>query len=328
MKKIRIGLILFSICLVGISCNAHSSSESTKTATCTSLLIASNTYTSPTITNTKTRLPSKTSTPAPTDTPSPTIPPTIVWSPMATLSMGEADQKIQDLLDNNAGCQLPCWWGITPGETSKIDTIRYLSSFTALTTVWGPSGNYQIGSVEPGKPIGDFLSSYKIFGDYGNIEYYFRDGLVYTISAYHGGGTGDKKVDTFQLSRILADYGVPEEMAVSAAPTAPGGPVFDIYLMDGHKGIYVHYVYYNVNISGNDLRVCPRNIGPEELLLWSPKTRTLSLADFFAPQNWPTVHQALGMDIESFQKLFKNPDNGVCIKTSVDIWMGQPAPTP
>jgi hypothetical protein len=327
-KKIRFSLILFLICMVGMGCNNHGSIDLNTTANYAPALVVSDTYANPVMTYTKTRIPSKTPTPTTTDTPSSTIPPTIVWTPLATLSLGEADQKIQTLLNNNAGCQLPCWWGITPGETSKIDTIRYLSSFTALTTVWGPPGNYQIGFVEPGSPIDDILSSYKIFGDYGNIEYYFQDELVYTISAYHGGGTGDKKVTTFQLSRILADYGVPDEMAVSAAPTAPGGPVFDIYLLYGQKGIYVHYTYYNVNISGNDIRVCPQNNGPEELLLWSPKTQALSLADFFAPSNWPTVQQALGMDIQSFQELFKNPNDGVCIKTSVDTWSEHPTSTP
>ncbi len=37
---------------------------------------------------------------------------------VTTLPTGEAQKMVQELLENNAGCRLPCWWGIVPGKTT------------------------------------------------------------------------------------------------------------------------------------------------------------------------------------------------------------------
>jgi hypothetical protein len=273
-------------------------------------------------------LPTETQTLEPPVTPTVTIPPTLVWTPLPTLEPDKAKIKVLDLLNYNAGCRLPCWWGITPGETSEVNAIQFLSSFTDLETSWGSPGREQSAPVEPGSIIGNLGSSYQVFGNYGNIEYTFRDGLVDTISAYHGGGTGDRRVDTYQLSRLLADYGKPDDLGIFADPTGPNGATLDLSLFY-HLGIYIHYLYFNVDFAGSNMRVCPQGIGPEELQLWSPRTSQFTFADFFSiPIILPTFKAATGIDMDTFYRLFKSPENRACLETPVNLWTSKSVATP
>jgi hypothetical protein len=68
----------------------------------------------PTRTATATLLPTFTPTPTPTATytPRPTVTPSL--TPLPTLDPDAAATLVLELLDNNGGCSLPCWWGATP----------------------------------------------------------------------------------------------------------------------------------------------------------------------------------------------------------------------
>jgi hypothetical protein len=321
-KQLLIAWGLLFILVTITSCQGSSKPIGNKTATVSSGPQV-NTLIPYTETSTASQLPTETQTQEPKITPTVTIPPTIVWTPLPTLEANKAEMQVLDLLNNNAGCRLPCWWGITPGETSTTNTVQFLSSFTDLDTSWGSSGHEQSGPVQPGSIIGDLGSSYRVFGDYGNIEYTFRDGFVDTISAYHGGGTGDHRVDTYQLSRILTSYGKPDEAVIFAAPTAPGGASLDLYIFYD-LGIFVHYLYFNVEFVGSNMRVCPQGIGPEELQLWSPKTRQLTL-DSYLPGTTPlpALQATIGVDLETFYRLYQSPENRACLETPTDLWMSK-----
>lgn len=68
--------------------------------------------------------PSLTNTPTQTVTPSP--------EPRPFPDQGELSDKdfVLHLLETNGGCELPCWWGIVPGETKWEDAERFLSNFS------------------------------------------------------------------------------------------------------------------------------------------------------------------------------------------------------
>jgi len=251
------------------------------------------------------------------------MPPTIFWTPLPTLSPEEAEIRVLDLLQHNAGCRLPCWWGITPGETSASAAIQFLSTFTHLWTALGAPGNEHYADVEQGSAIDSMVSSYQIFGNYGNIDYTFRGGVVDTISAYQGGGTDNHPAEMYQLSRILDSNGEPEEIWVSAAPNSPLGNTADLYLFYGKQGIFAHYVYYDLDIFGGKLRICPQGIGPEELQLWSSATNQFTTFEdyyFGHPISWPTLETAIGMDLETFYQTFKSSAGNLCFETPAKLW--------
>ena len=51
---------------------------------------------------------------------------TLSFLPLPTLNPEEEQATILTLLKSNNGCDLPCWWGITPGKTTKLDTEQIL----------------------------------------------------------------------------------------------------------------------------------------------------------------------------------------------------------
>ena len=64
-------------------------------------------------TYTLTQLPASTAslTPAPTVTPS--------WTPLPTTLPDDVQKMVEELLVTNRNCELPCYWGIVPGETKN-----------------------------------------------------------------------------------------------------------------------------------------------------------------------------------------------------------------
>ncbi len=51
------------------------------------------------------------------------------WTPGAKLPPDEVEKKIMSLYSNNGGCELPCWWGITPGKTTGAESLSLLAPF-------------------------------------------------------------------------------------------------------------------------------------------------------------------------------------------------------
>ena len=86
---------------------------------------------SPIITSsaTITLAPSPTPTPLPTATSTPVSKPTLTHAPRPTLgptlTNDEEQTLVLNLLQENGGCELPCWWGFTPGETAWATAERF-----------------------------------------------------------------------------------------------------------------------------------------------------------------------------------------------------------
>jgi hypothetical protein len=73
--------------------------------------------------------PTQTVAPTPRPTNTPTFTPTLTWTPLPTLPSQQTRAKIEELLETNGGCELPCWWGITPNETAWPETLHFLRPY-------------------------------------------------------------------------------------------------------------------------------------------------------------------------------------------------------
>jgi hypothetical protein len=271
---------------------------------------------------TPSRIKLRTSTPIATRTNSTKIP-TIIWTPLPTLSVQESISKASDLLMNNGGCLFPCWWGITPGKTSAVEAVQFLATFTDLGAVIGPPGNERSVTPAPGSAFNNIGSSYQIFGDYGNVDYTFQDGFVDTISANDGGGTGNQRPEIYDLSHILNTYNKPDEISFFAAPGSPAGNVADLYLFYGKQGFFVHYAYFDLKRDKNNVHICPQRIGPEELNMWAVQFHHYSsLQDYYfhTTISRPSLEQATGMNSESFYQNFKTIGSNRCFDTPIALW--------
>ena len=48
------------------------------------------------------------------------------WTPTISSTNVEGQKLVQELLENNGGCKLPCWWGFTPGKTTWVEARQIL----------------------------------------------------------------------------------------------------------------------------------------------------------------------------------------------------------
>jgi hypothetical protein len=158
---------------------------------------------SPSLSSSFTQTPSTTPTsrPAPsrtmTLTPKPTA--TTTWTPLPTLAYAEARAMVRDLLENNGGCKLPCWWGIVPGETDWSSAKQCLSQFTTV-----------------GEGQKHWFSEYS-----GIMQYTMWSAYQYRLGSLTGGGGimvkngGIQRLlittgtSAYRLSQLLKEYGKP-----------------------------------------------------------------------------------------------------------------------
>jgi hypothetical protein len=255
----------------------------------------------------------------PVPTASPTNSPAATWTPLPTLTMREAQEKISSLDSDNGGCQLPCWWGISPNKTTWEEAIHFLESFT------------QIRQAENGSFLENGESHYTTY-----FEVYYdipdetasrrilvsgQDGLVTGLTVFP-----PDTAQNYQLHQILRLLGEPRQIYVSAQPDTQTKQLLParIILDYGNLGVLVSYEF-PVRRSGENLEICPRSVGGR-LALQDPNfqdSRALSIEDYvrmitgFEPRKLGDVS---GMDISSFVETFQNPSSSACLETPASIW--------
>lgn len=144
-----------------------------------------------------------------TSTPSPmTSLPTPMPTP--TLTSKQKAENFTRLMTENGGCELPCWWGIIPGE-SKIETIAY--QFVPQGFVWWEEWQQLDASSSSSGAIVTFVVEEKI---------------IQSIKV-GGRGEGEEFVQDwrhYSLDQVLTRYGTPSQVSVYYPWKADPGPSF------------------------------------------------------------------------------------------------------
>jgi hypothetical protein len=260
---------------------------------------------SPVVTSFATLLPTNTST---------SLPPT--WTPLPTLSTEEAQNLLNDLLDKNAGCRLPCFWGIIPGKTTWPEASNFLATFTSfdITDI-----SKDIRIIEPLIPFP--------IEKVGTIRHYyeFNKGVVDEINVYNA-----DLAPALYLFNFLNTYGPPNEVWIrTQAIEEQGSQPFEVALFYPDQGILMDYSGGNLTTVGDDLRNCLGNdLDSPFILLWN-STEKLSFDQAIArllhePYDDPflPLEEAAGMDVKTFYENFKDPKSTACLVTPKRLWPG------
>ena len=267
--------------------------------------------------------PGLTLTPSNTSTPTalPTIQPTATIRPTA-IPTPQGDNPIQQVLwlyETNNGCQLPCWWGIVPGQTTWEVAERFFSSF--IPDIYSVSGNGGI-SYSPRIPLAP-----EIFGTDSTLPTYsVRNGIVDLILTdvaivYD---TPSGYLTPYVLATFLATYGQPTEVWLSTYPTSIENDLpFGVVLFYPAKGIVAAYGDNGERV-GDLVHGCPQANPAFYLRLSAPnlditferiKDRTSALK-----REYLSLEEATGMDVATFYQIFQNPENTICLETPADLW--------
>jgi hypothetical protein len=266
------------------------------------------TKTTPEIQNTITPSLTKTATlipPTITPTPSKTatlIPPTL--TPIPTLPPDQAQAMVFDLLMNNAGCELPCYWGITPGKTSSQEAHNFLASIAE-----GLEQRVMVQTANDGseQSVTVIVIRNTIRGYDTPISSVYRviNDVIETIVAFEAGTELG-----YQLHQVLGRYGVPDEVLLLLSDVSPAGtPWFSMWIIYEERGTTLYYSGA-AHLKGDALQVCPSGIGPIISLI---KPGSLTLQQMKREINdgrlYPSINDLPGKNIEMFYETLKEPDS-------------------
>jgi hypothetical protein len=264
-----------------------------------------------------------TSTPEPTDTLAPTV--TVVEvTPVATMSPQESEAYVEELLETNGGCSLPCVWGISPGQTKYEDAQRFFQSL-------GWKGSEAHGSYWTGKDMQSFPVSIR-------IGVYPEGDVVRKIRFSLAGNGFQEKVKYYSFDSMIRALGKPSEI-LAFVGTSPGilepeQTSFEVLLHYAERNTLLEYQGTAVR-DGDSYRICPSypnaestevdplsgNISisvaeaeqpsvPEELV------RPLSML----PDYYLSVEKALGISNDQFYDAVSENNGNVCFESPLSAW--------
>lgn len=252
---------------------------------------------------TPTPRPSDTSTPKSTAT---SLPPSL--TPLPVLPSEQANSLVWELLVNNAGCELPCYWGITPGETAWQNANQFFASFTDRIDQ-GPTKTYEKNGANYSETGYEVKKTIPDYSDPVSSSYMVKNGIVEKIYVF--------PIATelrYQLHQVLLKFGIPDEVLAYLLEDTPSGKSwFQFFLFYKDRGITAVYEG-QAHHDGNVLQVCPEAIGPK-LILIPPRSKDVYGMErdaYDAPFRIPSLNDLPGKSIESFYETMKV--SGACLR--------------
>lgn len=243
--------------------------------------------------------------PAQTHTPKP------IFSPVATLTTSEKKNLVNNLLLTNGGCELPCWWGFTPGKTSWTDIEAFFTRFSATILPFERDEGYTHYYVEFDIENENFV--YDFFVDNNNI-------VEVILGQQH-----------YSIHDFLVLYGQPREIWLYSDGEVPGPSFIRVILFYPDKGILSLY-WGKSNLirrnSKNHLITCVadlNNLG--SLWLWSPSPEIdleglLTTTEKLPDMKFRRLGETTNYDEESFFDSILASESDVCLDTLSEIWPG------
>jgi hypothetical protein len=266
-------------------------------------------------------LPEQTSTP--TVTPSPTDGPTLI----PTLPADDANRALLELLTDNGGCRLPCFWGITPGKNSFQEAVGILMPLSGISdfTDFSPGP----GNIDPVYTKGDlFIRTSVRFLMYPKSEIVRK--IVYTAGSFlkfqdesfaRGYSYSElfdissfsKTAAIYMLPGILSEYGRPGSVFLLTYGGPPGDykyNYFEIVLLYPDQGILVRYITQK-RMVGDNILGCMANARVEFELV--PSGNGDAFMDLISPtwkdvlSHYKPVKELTSMSVDDFYQAFRQP---------------------
>jgi hypothetical protein len=248
-------------------------------------------------------IPIQTSTLVPSQTE--TVPPA-TWTPLPTLSPGIAAAQLMKWFQGTPGCLFPCMGGIVPGMTTWAEAKGIMQPFTGIMG---------IGEDNPYKGIGGYITSDPKLSILMSAD---------STSIVKINVEGYPPSPVLRVDQILAQYGPPEKVFVSAWPVTD----FPLILTLAYPN-YQFVIQYTWTMTMNikDITSCIQE-GYVHLLILSntgPWSDDYIKRQVFSPGNFESPFQALdqatNITIQDFYEKFKNIDGSECVVTPIRNWL-------
>ena len=182
-----------------------------------------------------------------------TITPFPTFEPTNTITIDPVERsiRISSFLNNNGGCMLPCFWGITPGKTTWIEAKELLAnlSLTAQEFRYEDGIFHEINSeiVSNGQTVSFDLGLFDEKGVISILEIIISD---VSASKYYA------------LTEILRNYGEPKvigiDLKIAGFYGFPDPAYLNVFLEYGDGWMRIYYDRKAVKSKkGETYRFCP-----------------------------------------------------------------------
>lgn len=253
----------------------------------------------------------------------PQIPPTLPATPLPattdipTMSV-DGQLQLYDLFKNNNGCELPCFLGIMPGETSWQDAQPFLEELTPKKPI-APDIVASTSTIRV--YITTILTNHDVslHGDIqANVD---TDNVVQQIIFWveitrdHKTETRDKHLTWYSLSGILKRYGSPDAIYLYYTNDSLG---YSLDIVYAEKKFIIEYGgEANLDANGN-LIVCPNlgdgNVSNIKLVVANPSDpidiKTLMGYPFW--DGTTQIEEATQMSMDDFYHLMTSNQQSAC----------------
>lgn len=252
--------------------------------------------------------------------------PTETWLPPLILS--EAEEKAIQLLRDNGGCKLPCFWNIKPQQFNKQSISPYFQTFHNI-------GGDIIHITKDNVTTEVFLN-WEYSGK-NNSEFKYIDVRMkaFRVIEIENEQTKQDVFDNpsfiqqtqyYSLSNILSIYGKPDNVFIGIEPGAEWG-FNDIYclLLDYSKNGWISLYYMELE-QKNDIFIGCTEHSQIELQLWRPEDvsfATQRLSDIKKTGNYVPIEEATTLSLDEFFQRFKKAGNHICLETPMSLFTGE-----
>lgn len=239
----------------------------------------------------------------PTETPLSTPTQHHTVTPLPTLPPGEALEKITELLETNGGCKLPCWWGITPGETSWEMAQQKLAPVAEEVNILLP-GHFGV-IIDPPKAIYQEKGLGVSIYEEGGIIQELRMGYTYN----------------YPISKMLNEFGSPTDIYIHARFYILIEPPVKYYLVLFYEDQGLLARYTGGAERSEVFQICPSNIFEPDFpftFLWSPDNPKI-FEDFldrvpFRDLLFSPLDEVTNIDIDTFYDWYQDPNSTACFE--------------
>ena len=244
-------------------------------------------------------------------TPSSIVSPTVAFFP--TLPPAEAETKVIELLCNNGGCRLPCFWSFPLSQNAAE-----FSSF--LTKTGNEDGTIVVMRDDLFLEVQTALA-----GVSKSIYTHAYRKFSYGVEKIYGSSYYNEYFQYYSLHNLLAIYGPPEQVyIVLDTGIADMGLGIDLYLLsieypkDGWMAVFEMPLQRKENI----FLGCPSEAFVN-LSIWLPGNNPVGtfLGGFGGDDKSYlfTIEEATSMTPDRFYLKFKDPSNTACLETPANI---------
>jgi hypothetical protein len=246
--------------------------------------------------------------------------PTITPTSIPKLTGELIDQFLEEKLETNGGCELPCWWGdvIVPGKTTleEAEWVFYSEGIPYLV----PNGVVDVVFQVPHTATmqsWDYNTRITIAGQDG--------GIVQSIKVVGDTYSGEPTLrfarawgEHYAWDRVLARLGMPSQVLVFIYPATYAAPAsYNFTLVYESVGMLINYAGAAQEMGGSKIRACPRFDQVTRIALrLVPSGEGASLLG--SQSHAFTLEETTGMSLQTFYEAFGSPNGAACLEQDVE----------